>query len=770
MSQNSPVLSNAVLKARGIEGAAHKFGAVLDGKGVMYPVWYSAVDEPSRAGTRIESVWRWKALDRTPDENGKLPQKYLWKKPDKAYFPHYYIHPLFVQSVQKANGAAWLVNGEPAVWAMYAAGIHNAFCTFGEQHIVDLKALRALGIRNIIHLPDCDDAGKKNATATANVLKGSEIGYKALALPFDHASKQDTNDLWIKVEFDAEAFSKALSELPIQSTDLLPQPSLAPVSASAWDDWKDKVARQLGVVEYNSKGWSNHFKCPNPSHQDDTPSANWSKDGVCYCFNCGSFTRDQIVTWTGIALLERQHIPTAPPQTTERVREVHLSAMANLSRSAVVRVLHQPNLYADLMQLPVSALMDGSARAVWTAIQSVYARSGNNWNIQLIRAELEAMKMSDEVDAAFWLARPDDRLSVTAAFRSLMEQYNRQAMTTQLVSVIEALRSGASMDNVIQVLSEVSLSPQRASVKKSADADDMLEAYRNSLTNPRHAFGLRELDALGFPDNGLFFVGGMQGFGKTWFLVNLLVRMAEQGRGSMYLSSEMSAAQMMTRFLSVHGDVSAAWVKDGFPDRSLIPAHELDDYDEQLRRYKASLGFWKENRHAVSFLDWSPSLAALKTMLNRYIEKLDHHHRKFGILFVDYVGMLWRGALGSAKGNNDSAMLESYIYQLKALSQELNIVIVAASQFNREGNSSGNPSLWHFSGSSAVESAADLAVALLPSDTPSTKQVNVLKYRHGSYAPFFVGVNPLSQRLYDVSSVTVDLSNDNSVAYEPPPF
>ena len=50
---------------------------------------------------------------------------------------------------------------------------------------------------------------------------------------------------------------------------------------------KEAVRSRLGVTRYNHKGFSkNHFRCPDPQHEDPGPSANWHKDGFCHCFGC----------------------------------------------------------------------------------------------------------------------------------------------------------------------------------------------------------------------------------------------------------------------------------------------------------------------------------------------------------------------------------------------------------------------------------------------------------------------------------------------------
>ena len=44
-----------------------------------------------------------------------------------------------------------------------------------------------------------------------------------------------------------------------------------------------------------------HFRCPDPQHEHRGASANWHKDGFCYCFGCGeNFKAKELAEWQSI--------------------------------------------------------------------------------------------------------------------------------------------------------------------------------------------------------------------------------------------------------------------------------------------------------------------------------------------------------------------------------------------------------------------------------------------------------------------------------------
>ena len=68
-----------------------------------------------------------------------------------------------------------------------------------------------------------------------------------------------------------------------------------------WDAVKEVIRIALGVERFKSNGFSKNIRCPNPLHEDKTPSAAWHKGGYCTCHACAeSFNAKQVADWLGI--------------------------------------------------------------------------------------------------------------------------------------------------------------------------------------------------------------------------------------------------------------------------------------------------------------------------------------------------------------------------------------------------------------------------------------------------------------------------------------
>jgi hypothetical protein len=279
--QSSPVIYPPIprwrelLHARGIsDEAIDRVGIIPDGHGWSYLV---------APGTTAR---RWKAF---PGQKGA---KYLWKpsQPDNVRF--YDPRGDLSEHVAAAGGVLILCNGEPAVWACWSAGLFNSTCTLnGETTVSDwvLSALRALGVRTVIYPPDCDDTGHKSAGKWRDLLRDSGITLVCPALPFEHDSKADINDLWLRLDQDPARLLPTLLALP--PAELPAAPEDRPISeparrsdpptdyAELYETYCREVVEQAAIHAWhiapaNGQGWGRK-NFSSPLREDRRPSARW---------------------------------------------------------------------------------------------------------------------------------------------------------------------------------------------------------------------------------------------------------------------------------------------------------------------------------------------------------------------------------------------------------------------------------------------------------------------------------------------------------------
>lgn len=118
-----------------------------------------------------------------------------------------------------------IVNGEPAVWVCWQAGIPPVCGLYGEGRLPEgtLEALLAKGVKTITVVPDLDEPGKRAALTTfdafldAPALKHlgplDEIEFAWVKLPVELGDGADLGDLCVWCQGDDDAFRKALANL-----------------------------------------------------------------------------------------------------------------------------------------------------------------------------------------------------------------------------------------------------------------------------------------------------------------------------------------------------------------------------------------------------------------------------------------------------------------------------------------------------------------------------------------------------------------------------
>lgn len=307
---------NAILEKRGILKAAKQFDWIersyQGAMGWLYPVYHW------NAGLGIashESILghRWKAASK--EEANKLPEhlkgtKYLWipAKP-KSHDADWYILPPAIQAIAQAEGLAYMVNGEPALLAMMAAGFENAITTTLSEISVPpniVLILQSLGVKKLLYVSDRDRAGIQSAAKWGASLLESGIDFVPLELPASLGAKADINDLWISSQFQAEDFAQSLKALP-----RLILPKLESPAKSHYGEYivSTDIASAIGSyygllgtkINPNNGFYYRSVHCP--FHEDKHASAGvHATKGLLTCHVCGSFGYQEHAKAIGINL------------------------------------------------------------------------------------------------------------------------------------------------------------------------------------------------------------------------------------------------------------------------------------------------------------------------------------------------------------------------------------------------------------------------------------------------------------------------------------
>jgi len=245
----------------------------------------------------------------------------------------------------------------------------------------------------------------------------------------------------------------------------------------------------------------------------------------------------------------------------------------------------------------------------------------------------------------------------------------------------------------------------------------------------------------GFAENGraLYVFIGETNVGKSIFLGNVAANVAMQGKTALVISLEMSEIMYGMRFAS---------------NLTKIPMFELKKDVSILRNELLDLKT-KNKKSKILIKEFPPS--TLSTFqVSAYIKKLQQNGIKVDCLVLDYLNLM-----DSSKGTNMYERIKYISEQLRAISYKYSIPVITASQINRSGYNSSNPSLETISEGISLANTADCIFNIWQSDEDKDMGVINMGIAKNRFGPNF-GSTILK---IDYTTLTLeedDLRNDTS--------
>lgn len=226
--------------------------------------------------------------------------------------------------------------------------------------------------------------------------------------------------------------------------------------------------------------------------------------------------------------------------------------------------------------------------------------------------------------------------------------------------------------------------------------DEIKNAQDNEGSVSGVPTGFTELDrhTAGFHKGTLIILAARPAMGKTAFALSMARNMAVEFKKPIaFFSLEMTALELVMRLISSETEISSDRLKKG---------DELKEWErEQLNSKIAPLS------NAPIYIDDTPQLTIfeLRAKCRRLKQKYD-----IQMVFIDYLQLMHAG--GDNKGNREQE-ISTISRQLKALSKELGIPVLALSQLSRAVETRGGskkPQLSDLRESGAIEQDADIVM------------------------------------------------------------
>lgn len=244
-------------------------------------------------------------------------------------------------------------------------------------------------------------------------------------------------------------------------------------------------------------------------------------------------------------------------------------------------------------------------------------------------------------------------------------------------------------------------------------------AHNNKGAVQGYSFGIKYLDKLtsGAKPGNLIIMAGRPGMGKTSYVIDMVRKSAEIGKGAMIFSLEMSRPELIGKLVAMEAQVHNRSMTSGY----------LKDFE-----FAKILPAMNHINELPIFIDDSSSITPMTIRARARKAK-----RKYDIslVVVDYLQLMRNDVKGGTRQEEVADMSR----QMKLLAKEINIPVVCLSQLNRacEFRDDKRPLLSDLRESGAVEQDADVVMFLYrdgyytKNDDDKTTEIIIAKQRNG---------------------------------------
>ena len=271
-------------------------------------------------------------------------------------------------------------------------------------------------------------------------------------------------------------------------------------------------------------------------------------------------------------------------------------------------------------------------------------------------------------------------------------------------------------------LQEQALEIQRESKLNEYNANDLLDYFRN-IRDQEESYeaktGFKSLDDMnknlfGGLHEGLYIIGAISSLGKTTFCLQLADQIAEGGKDVIFFSLEQSKYELMSKSISRNTFLEATARglegKDYAQESQKILNSRYYKFMKETQKIVLDSAIQKYSEAAQNLYIYEGryqgerlSVTHIKSIVSKHIERTGNKP----VIIVDYLQILAPvDPRSTDKQNTDTA-----VFELKELSRDNGIPVIAISSFNRE--SYLEPvSMTSFKESGAVEYSSDILFGL----------------------------------------------------------
>lgn len=350
---------------------------------------------------------------------------------------------------------------------------------------------------------------------------------------------------------------------------------------------------------------------------------------------------------------------------------------------------------------------------------------GSTSNVKQLARMLETLKPSQPLIIALDNDEAGNKASVELETRLkelqiLFYRHNLYGSCKDANEALKADREGfrraVEWANQIQISAEASeKEAEKEAYLRTSVADQLqsfIDSVKESADSPIYSTGFSAFDRLldGGLHEGLVILGALSSIGKTTFVLQIADYIAQHGQDVLVFALEMSRNELISKSLSrltyqdaiLNGeDIKNAKTARGISDGKRYPAYNA----QEMRLIERAILQYQQYAKHLFIREGIGSIGVeqIREAVRRHIAFTGNKP----LIIVDYLQILAPADVRATdKQNIDIAVLE-----LKRISRDCHVPVVAISSFNRE-NYKGTVNMTAFKESGAIEYSADVLIGL----------------------------------------------------------
>jgi replicative DNA helicase len=368
-------------------------------------------------------------------------------------------------------------------------------------------------------------------------------------------------------------------------------------------------------------------------------------------------------------------------------------------------------------------------RLIFFTISQLY-NSGVEPDIMSVTQRLLADNNLDKAGGAAYIAELSacsNVANVSFYLSEVKKLWEKRKLYSFLQEGQKALKDGAGAQEITDNLNDALINLQIASDPTNSEMSltEIVETFKKDCDKKRELnqeyigvpTGFQTYDKVtsGLQEEEYIIIAARPSMGKTALAVSMINNMIERGVPVALFSLEMSATQIIQRFLAIQTETNLYHLRNGLKDNDKY----AKIFNEATLNHFLSL--------PLKLIDETNiNIKTLKAKA-RYLKKVFD----IKIIFIDYIGLI-----DSGMPNAKVFEQQSYISkELKKLAKELKIPVVALCQVARDAEGK-EPTLANLRGSGSIEQDADQVILIhgdRESDEPIVERTFLLaKNRNGA--------------------------------------